>query len=90
MDALDAACTVTVVAGGRKTVDAFGRDVAAVLHRERLAQGVTLVQLAALVGVSQSQLSKQLRGERPLTLDEADRICRALGLTLADVIRDAR
>jgi DNA-binding Xre family transcriptional regulator len=53
------------------------------------AQGRSQTWLAAEVGISQSQMSKHLRGERTLNLDQLDAICHALGLHLHDVVQAA-
>jgi hypothetical protein len=45
--------------------------------------GRTLTQLSESSGVSLPQLSRFVRGQRTLTLPNADKICRALGLHLA-------
>jgi DNA-binding Xre family transcriptional regulator len=45
--------------------------------------------LGKVAGISQSQLSKHLRGERPLTIDELDALCMALHLSIVDVVRRA-
>jgi len=44
--------------------------------------GKSLNQLARECGVGPDRLSRFLRGERDLTVDAADRICRALRLRL--------
>ncbi len=44
--------------------------------------GVTQVVLAARTGVDQAAISRFLRGERSITLDSADLICRELKLKL--------
>jgi transcriptional regulator with XRE-family HTH domain len=44
--------------------------------------GRSLNQLSKDCGVDTGRLSRFLRGERDITISAADRICRALGLTL--------
>jgi transcriptional regulator with XRE-family HTH domain len=52
-------------------------------------QGLTQQNLGDMVGLSQTQISAYLRGDRFITLDELDDMCRALGLSLSDVIAEA-
>lgn len=51
---------------------------------------MTQKQLAELVGLSQSQVSKLLRGERVMTLDQLDAFCVALDVDVVRVVRWAR
>jgi DNA-binding phage protein len=54
--------------------------------RDAIARsGRSLNQLAQDAGVSDSQLSRFMRGERTLTMETAAALCRALGLHLAPV-----
>lgn len=46
-------------------------------------------EIARRVEISKSQLSRILRGIKPLTMTEFDRICSALGLVPARVLRAA-
>ena len=72
---------------GRDAPAEFGKTVAAILDNERTDQGMSQVALGKLVGISQPQLSDQLSGKKPLTLDEFRALCLALGLSLADVVK---
>jgi DNA-binding transcriptional regulator YdaS (Cro superfamily) len=45
--------------------------------------------LAAACGLSQSQVSKCLRGVRPLTVGQADAIAAELGGSLADLVEES-
>lgn len=55
--------------------------------RGRVSQGnVTQVELSEVVGISQSQLSKLLRGVRVFDVDELDAVCQALGLDAGEVV----
>ena len=63
--------------------------VAAILKRSFHQTDVTQETLGAAVGVSQSQMSKYLRGERVLDIDQLDAFCFALGLNIVDVVREA-
>lgn len=67
----------------------FVRQVAAQL-RARAAQGqVSQVQLAEATGISQSQVSKILRGVRIPDLEQTFRLCYVLGLEVNAVISEA-
>lgn len=61
--------------------------MAAIFSRER--KDISQTALARRIGVSQSQMSDYLRGERPMTLEEIDAICDALGLDILVVIEEA-
>lgn len=63
--------------------------VATILNRERLLQNIDQANLGAMVGISQSQISRMLDGTKPATLTEFMQICKALGLIASDVIREA-
>lgn len=55
--------------------------------RARAAEGqVTQTQIAQVTGISQSQVSKLLRGRRVLDIDELDAICHVLGLDIGEVL----
>jgi transcriptional regulator with XRE-family HTH domain len=60
--------------------------VSARIKRELGLTGLSQRQFAGVVGVSDSQLSKLLRGEVDFTLGLLDRVCRELGLSIAEVI----
>lgn len=64
--------------------------VADILQAAFTASGHTQSHVADQAGISQSQLSKYLRGVRVPTIDVLDDLCRALELDVADVIRRAR
>lgn len=40
-------------------------------------------------GISQSQVSKLLRGVRVINVDQLDALCSVLGLSIVDVVRQA-
>ena len=63
--------------------------IAAALEDGRQAIGMGQQQLADLIGVSQSQVSRMLSGERPLTIPELLKMCDALHLDAATVIAQA-
>lgn len=67
----------------------FGKVIARLLNDERLHKGVTQAELAESTGISQSQISKQLRGTRDINIDELDAIVTALNVSLVELIRTA-
>lgn len=73
----------------KATIERFGKAIAHLLSEHRGSIGMTQNQLAALTGVSQSQLSKQLRGTRAINMDELDTICKALRLEMPALIESA-
>jgi predicted transcriptional regulator len=56
---------------------------------QQVDEGVSQSHLGAAVGISQSQMSKYLRGERVLDVDQLDALCFALHLDITEVVRDA-
>lgn len=79
---------VPTASRGRPTT-AAERRVLGILNRQRLDNGLSQTQLAEAVGVSQSQLSKLLSGDRAVTMTELTRMCKALDLRLSDVLARA-
>lgn len=59
------------------------------LNRAARERGITQAQLGEAADVSQSQLSKILRGERQMSIDQLAAMCRVLGLGFLDVAREA-
>ncbi|GAA0498280.1 transcriptional regulator ClgR [Paractinoplanes deccanensis] len=57
-----------------------------VLRRTRMAQGKTLRDVSDLAGVSIGHLSEVERGRKEPSSELLDAICRALGLTLFDLL----
>ncbi|MGN6200493.1 helix-turn-helix domain-containing protein [Humibacter sp.] len=64
-------------------------NVGALLDNARTEQFLLQRDLAEHIGVSQSQMSKFLRGERALNLDQLDALCRKLGLSIVGIVSDA-
>lgn len=64
--------------------------VAGELRAELARQGLTASQLAQRFGSSDMTVGRRLRGQVPLTLDELDTICDALGLDPLEVLAAAR
>jgi transcriptional regulator with XRE-family HTH domain len=67
----------------------FSRAVAAILKAAFDESKMTQTALGALIGQSQSQMSKYLAGDRPLNLDEFVTLCDALGLDPVQVVHKA-
>lgn len=63
------------------------RQVVILLRELREAKGVTQVELAEQLSVTQSYLSKVERGERVLDVVQLRTICIALGTTLPTFVR---
>ncbi|QGU03139.1 Helix-turn-helix protein [Corynebacterium kalinowskii] len=70
----------------RVSVDALGKAVARQLNARKAHQGLTQAQIESATGISQSQLSKQLRGFRAITIDEFESICSVLNISMFDVL----
>jgi transcriptional regulator with XRE-family HTH domain len=51
--------------------------------------GVKQAEMAAAIGVSQSQLSKMIRGVRPIDIDQLDGMCLALGTDMYSLVKEA-
>lgn len=73
----------------KDTMSNFGKVIARLLNDERLLKGVTQSELSESTGISQSQISKQLRGTRDINIDELDAIVTALDMSLVELIRTA-
>lgn len=67
----------------------LGKAVAKSLNAQRAYVGMTQMQLSEKSGISQSQLSKQLRGIRAINIDELDAICEALGVSMESILESA-
>lgn len=65
------------------------RFVAARLRGLMAQHSVKQSELAESIGVSQSHLSKMVRGMRPIDLDQLDGMCLALGADTADLLKEA-
>lgn len=68
----------------------FSRSLAAVLSVAFEESRLTQAALGERLGVSQSQMSKYLRAERPMNADEIDAVCTALGLDIGAVMHAAK
>lgn len=65
------------------------KSIAAILREAVEERGLTQTQVAEAIDQSQSQVSKYLRGEVVMDAEEIDRICRLVGMSIADVITAA-
>lgn len=70
----------------RDAINEFGKAVARQLNARRAHQGLTQSQLEEATGISQSQLSKQLRGLRAINMDELAQLCAALDVSMESII----
>jgi len=64
--------------------EAFGR----VIHMAMFDRRISQTKLAASLGISQSTLSKRLRGERPWSLTDTIQVADALRMDLRDLLGD--
>lgn len=75
--------------GSKSPTSALTREVAGLLRARLAHKNISQVALAATTGISTSQLSKMLRGVKPIDLDQLDEICWALGLEVRDIVQSA-
>ncbi|MDF2554106.1 MAG: putative transcriptional regulator [Microbacterium sp.] len=73
----------------RGNVKALSRLIADALDRAYLESGMTQGQVGQASGISQSQVSKYLRGVRVPDVDSLDALCTALSLNVDVVVADA-
>lgn len=73
----------------KDTMDTFGKVVARLLNEQRLLKDITQTELSDATGISQSQISKQMRGTRDINIDELGSIADALGVSLVSLIQQA-
>lgn len=82
--------TVTYVATGQKPpVGEWTRAIAGILLATFDAQNHRQRQFAITAGISQSQLSKYLRGVKSPNIDELEMLCTLMGLDLVDLLIEA-
>ena len=74
----------------RNDVGPLSRAIAHILGDAFALTGGHQETLGELAGISQSQLSKYLRGERVMTVEELEALCRALDLDLVEVVREGK
>lgn len=70
----------------KAVINGFGKAVARQLSARLAYQGMTQTGLAEATGISQSQLSKQMRGLREINVDELAIICEALDVPMETII----
>lgn len=63
--------------------------IASILREAVEARGLVQRQVAEAIGQSQTQVSRYLRGEVTMDAEEIDKVCRLLGISIADVITQA-
>lgn len=71
------------------TPRAITREIARVIKGRMASYNVTQSEMAGAVGVDQSQLSKMIRGQRQITIDQLERMCHMVDLELPKVVADA-
>ncbi|MFL0446398.1 helix-turn-helix domain-containing protein [Corynebacterium xerosis] len=59
------------------------------LHDAAARREMTQAQVAEKAGISTSQVSKYLRGVRPITTDELDLLCEAIGIGFERLVVEA-
>jgi DNA-binding Xre family transcriptional regulator len=64
-------------------------EVASILRGVAARKSITNADLSKTVGVSTSQLSKVMRGEKQIDMDLLDALCMALGTEITDLLREA-
>lgn len=64
-------------------------EIAAILRGYRARRGLTQGQLAEAVEVDQSHWSSLERAKRPLTVDQLNAACAALGVSTEQVVAEA-
>lgn len=75
--------------GTKQPPGPLSQEVAAVLRGELARNKLTQADLATATGISASQMSMILNGTKHADLEQLDRMCYALGKTLAVVVTDA-
>ncbi len=63
------------------------QKIGAVIRQQRLANGLTLSDVAAGAGLSRAMLSRVETGRATASLEKLERICLALGISMSDVFR---
>ena len=75
------------MATGSKAVGEYGAEVARLLNARKGEVGISLRAMERACGVEQSQISRMLRGLKPMTVDEFMAICGVLSVTPSAVLR---
>lgn len=66
------------------------RRIAATLSAAVQARGLTQQEVADIIGQSQKQVSRYLRGEVVLDVEELSVICQFLDLDMSELIRESQ
>ena len=72
-----------------KAISTFGRAMAQVMKSRMAFHDVTQGDMAAAMGISQSQLSKILRAERTIDLEAFEAFCEALEESPSILVKEA-
>ena len=75
--------------GGKPAPGPLSRNIAAVLGECREKSGVSVRELAELIGVSRRQMARFLAAERVLDVEQLLAICEVLGCDPANVLERA-
>lgn len=67
----------------------FDKRLGAILNRERKARGISQNALGTTVGVTWQQMQKYLSGENRMCVSRFVDVCRAIGVTPAEMISGA-
>lgn len=65
------------------------KEIAGIIKGRMARYNVSQSEMAAQVGVDQSQLSKMIRGLRAINLDQLEIMCHVLGVEVHDVVEEA-
>lgn len=65
-------------------MNCFARNVQHLIDRN----GLTQVELASLAGIHTPNLNRILKGKEGVTIERAERIAAALGVTLSDLVSE--
>lgn len=76
-------------ATARPEPSAITKEVAAILTGALARRGLEQQELAAAVGISRSQISRMLAGNKHWDVDQLGAACDFLGLDVLDVLREA-
>ena len=83
-------CQNVRMAGGKKAPPGtLSHEMAAILRGKMGHDKITAQAVADAVGMSRAQVSGVLNGKKHVDVEQLDRICFSLGLTLEKVLREA-